>query len=146
MKCEYCDNEIPAGVSRCPSCGAVVKQVNMPQNVAPVASVQQQVAPSVVASGTPGVQVVINNAAPVSPYAPPPPIIYKTRKTFVLLGVFLGCFGIHNFYAGYAGRGVSQLLLSLILLATPVYCIPVYLWALFEIAFVTEDARAVRMI
>ena len=22
MKCEYCENEVPAGVNRCPSCGA----------------------------------------------------------------------------------------------------------------------------
>ena len=94
----------------------------------------------------PGVQVVINNAPTVTPYTPPPPIVYKKRIVFVLLGIFLGCFGFHNFYAGFAGRGVSQLLLSLLLLATPLMYFPVYIWVIFEILFVTEDARSVRMV
>ena len=25
MKCEYCDNPVPNGVTRCPSCGAAIK-------------------------------------------------------------------------------------------------------------------------
>ena len=93
-----------------------------------------------------GTQVIINNAVPVSPYAPPPPIVYRKRWIFILLGLIFGCFGIHNFYAGFAGRGTSQLLLSLILIATPLTCLPVFIWVLFEILFVTEDARAVRLI
>lgn len=27
MKCEYCDNEIPTGFVRCPSCGGTINQV-----------------------------------------------------------------------------------------------------------------------
>ena len=97
-------------------------------------------------SGPNGTQIIINNAVPVSPYAPPPPIIYRKRMTFIILGILFGCFGIHNFYIGYAGRGVSQLLLSLILFMTPLTCLPVMLWVLFEIAFITEDARSVQLI
>lgn len=153
MKCEYCDNEIPAGAVRCPACGAPVRNpapAPAAPAAVPAAAVQQGVPGATVVQGVPGgvapVQVVINNAAPVSPYAPPPPIEYKKRSTFILLGIFLGCFGIHNFYLGFAGRGVSQLLLTLILFATPLTCAPVYLWVLFEILFVREDARAVRLV
>ena len=31
-----------------------------------------------------------------------------------LLAIFLGGFGVHNFYLGYTGKAVAQLLLSLL--------------------------------
>lgn len=150
MKCEYCDNEVAAGVTHCPSCGAMLKTPVLATSTTPAAPVMNGVAAQPPAAAgvqlPPGVQVVINNAPSVTPYAPPPPIVYKKRIVFVLLGIFLGCLGFHNFYAGFAGRGVSQLLLSLVLLATPLTCFPVYIWVIFEILFVTEDARSVRMV
>src|SRR5262245_33723833 len=39
----------------------------------------------------------------------------KNRGVYIILGLFLGCLGIHNFYAGYNGRGATQLLISLVL-------------------------------
>lgn len=38
----------------------------------------------------------------------------KSRGVYIILGLFLGFFGIHNFYAGYNGRAVCQLLLTLL--------------------------------
>ena len=35
----------------------------------------------------------------------------KSRIAYVLLGLFLGVLGIHNFYAGHAGRGTGQIVL-----------------------------------
>ena len=31
-----------------------------------------------------------------------------------LLGIFLGYFGVHNFYLGYTGKAVGQLLITLL--------------------------------
>ena len=31
-----------------------------------------------------------------------------------LLGIFLGSFGVHNFYLGYTGKAVGQLLITLL--------------------------------
>jgi TM2 domain-containing membrane protein YozV len=50
-------------------------------------------------------------------YAAPPPQISsylprKSRVVFVLLAVFLGAFGVHNFYAGYVKMGVIQVCLT----------------------------------
>ena len=42
------------------------------------------------------------------PYPP------KSRITYVLLGLFLGCLGIHNFYAKRSGCGITQLLISVL--------------------------------
>ena len=31
-----------------------------------------------------------------------------------LLGIFLGAFGVHNFYLGYKGKAIAQLLITLL--------------------------------
>lgn len=38
----------------------------------------------------------------------------KSKIAAGLLGILLGCFGVHNFYLGYSGKAVAQLLLTLI--------------------------------
>lgn len=40
--------------------------------------------------------------------------IYSSRNRLVvaLLAFFVGTFGVHNFYLGYKGRGIAQLLLT----------------------------------
>lgn len=37
----------------------------------------------------------------------------KSKLTAGLLGIFLGSFGVHNFYLGYTGKAIAQILLSL---------------------------------
>ena len=64
----------------------------------------------------------------------------KTRTAFVLLGLFLGGLGIHNFYAGYTGRAVSQLLITIFTFWLIVPIIIVGIWVLIEVCVVTEDA------
>ena len=38
----------------------------------------------------------------------------KSKLAAGLLGIFLGCFGVHNFYLGNTGKAVPQLLLTVI--------------------------------
>ena len=38
----------------------------------------------------------------------------KSKIAAGLLGIFLGCFGIHNFYLGYTGKAIAQLLITLL--------------------------------
>ncbi|MGN1081257.1 MAG: NINE protein [Acutalibacteraceae bacterium] len=38
----------------------------------------------------------------------------KSKLCAGLLGIFLGCFGVHNFYLGYTGKAVAQLLITLL--------------------------------
>ncbi len=65
----------------------------------------------------------------------------KSRIAFILLALFLGGLGIHNFYAGYTNKGVIQLLITLLSCGTLgiVSCI----WAIVDICTVTEDAAGV---
>ena len=38
----------------------------------------------------------------------------KSKVAAGLLGIFLGSFGVHNFYLGYNGKAVAQLLMTLL--------------------------------
>ena len=38
----------------------------------------------------------------------------KSRVCAGLLGIFLGAFGVHNFYLGYTGKAIAQLLITLL--------------------------------
>ena len=38
----------------------------------------------------------------------------KSKIAAGLLGIFLGSFGVHNFYLGYKGKAVAQLLITIL--------------------------------
>src|SRR5450755_3986468 len=70
-------------------------------------------------------------------YHPP-----KSRVTFVLLGIFLGALGVHNFYAGYIRKAVFQLCLTLF---TCFYgSIVSWIWAVAEVCIVKQDNEGVQ--
>jgi TM2 domain-containing membrane protein YozV len=92
---------------------------------------------------------------PGSPFYRPPRC---SRIAYVLLGVFLGAFGVHNFVAGYNRRAVTQLIVSLmccLLVLTGFVCcvfLPaaagvaaMYIWAIVEVCTVSRDAEGVPM-
>ena len=118
MKCEFCGAEIPFNVNNCPSCGA------------PCKCIQQN------GSVRPGWQ-----GNPAIPGGQP-----KNRIVFIVLGLFLGCLGVHNFYAGYNGKGIAQLLITLIIGWLVVPWIAVGIWVLIEIIIVDVDANNVKMV
>lgn len=62
----------------------------------------------------------------------------KSKVAFVLLGVFLGSLGIHNFYIGRTKQGVIQLLISLLSLGTLWFVS--WIWAIVDICNINTDA------
>ena len=77
------------------------------------------------------------------PYAQPvSATTYKSRTTFIVLGIFLGALGIHNFYAGYTGRAVGQLCLTVLTLGY--LGIVSWIWAIIEICIVEKDSTGQR--
>ncbi len=72
------------------------------------------------------------------------PSLPKSRLVYILLALFLGCLGVHNFYAGYTGKGVAQLLLTL--LSVGFLSFFVFIWVIVEICTVTKDANGVPMV
>lgn len=67
--------------------------------------------------------------------------LQKNRLVYILLGVFLGCWGVHNFYAGYIKRAVTQLLLSVLLCWTFIVPAIVFVWVIIDICTVDRDAN-----
>ena len=54
----------------------------------------------------------------------------KSKIAAGLFGIFLGCFGVHNFYLGFTGKAVAQLLITVLscFILSPVSAI----WGLIE--------------
>jgi len=72
--------------------------------------------------------------------------VAKSRVVYVLLAIFLGQLGIHNFYAGYSGRGAVQLVCGIISALLVVVVIGffglfvLWVWAVIEALTVTKDS------
>lgn len=148
--CELCDRPLGEGYEGavCPMC----KQDFSDKYNAPVRHAQPQppqpdqtpfspTVSTIVNPTAPVQQVHIHHAAPMAHAAAAGYSAGKSRTAFILLGVFLGQIGIHNFYAGYSGRGLTQLLLSLLLVWTFVVPTIIWIWAIVEVCTVTTDAN-----
>ena len=57
-------------------------------------------------------------------------VTYKSKVAAGLLGIFLGCFGVHNFYLGYTTKAIIQLLLSVLSCGT--LAVVSEIWGLIE--------------
>ena len=70
----------------------------------------------------------------------------KSKLVVLLLAIFLGCYGVHNFYIGNVKNGVIQLCITLLSAFT--LSIVSWIWAIYEgwqiySGAVTEDANGV---
>lgn len=91
---------------------------------------------------------------PLDPNEPPPPpaappvydtalmVPPKSRTTYILLGVLLGFFGAHSFYAGYNKRGVIQLAITLCTLGFAAF--GTWVWAIIDICTISQDYNGVH--
>ena len=73
----------------------------------------------------------------------------KSRLVAGLLGIFLGCFGVHNFYLGYNGKAIAQLLITV--LSCFVLSGISFIWGLIEaililVGTINTDANGVKLI
>lgn len=69
---------------------------------------------------------------------PPVPADAKSKLAAGLLGIFLGSFGVHNFYLGYTSKAVTQLVLTIVGIVLSCVAVGVFLvmgigiWGLVE--------------
>ena len=121
INCPDCGKQVSTEAVACPGCGRPVKQqVGWSGTPSGVGSSHHQLSPVVV-------QTV------------------KSRGVFIILGLLLGCLGIHNFYAGYNGKGAVQLIITRLLGWVIVGFVVTAVWALIEVCTVTVDAQGNRM-
>ena len=84
--CTNCGQELEENVSFCLNCG---KEVNSSKKTQENSKVN-------------------NNANKING------VVQKSKIAAGLLAIFLGSFGVHNFYLGYTNKAVAQLLITLL--------------------------------
>lgn len=82
--CVKCGCAKGTGVSYCPNCGQPT---------------------------TPGAVACLSCGCALAPAANPDS---KSKIVAGLLGIFLGAFGVHNFYLGHTGKAIAQLLITIL--------------------------------
>jgi TM2 domain-containing membrane protein YozV len=82
--------------------------------------------------------------APLAPTAMDAYVPRKSRVVFVLLAVFLGAFGGHNFYAGYVKKAVIQLCITVFSCFAGSFVS--WIWAIVEACVVNQDDDGVAFV
>ena len=100
--CPNCGTNYDDNMMNCPNCGAPAPQMNNDQYNQQQYNQQQYQQPMGNQQYNPQFQ-----QQPMMPGA-------KSKMAAGLLGIFLGAYGVHNFYLGNAGRGVLQLILTIV--------------------------------
>ena len=101
MFCKNCGNAMDPNAAICVKCGCAT---GTGANFCP--NCGQPTAPGAFACTNCGFGLATAAAAPA--------VGAKSKLTAGLLGIFLGGFGVHNFYLGYTGKAVAQLLIALL--------------------------------
>ena len=127
INCPDCGKQVSSEAPACPSCGR------------PLAAARPAGEASFGGAGAGS-----GGTGATGPGSPAQPVFVRTAKsrgTFIVLGIFLGGFGVHNFYAGYTGKGAAQLIITLALGWLIIGFLITGIWALVEVCTVKVDAK-----
>ncbi len=153
MYCQNCSAPVAPGSTFCNACGAPVGAGNKfcgncawprdPKETAcsrcgtPLTGSASFKSAAPIPGGQPGGQYVPPGQAPQGGQPSENPAYVNvtggTQKSKVLagvLGIILGCFGVHNFYLGYTAKAVTQLLITV--LTCGIGAIGTSIWGLVE--------------
>lgn len=116
MYCKNCGNQVAPDAAVCLNCGvATGAGTNFCHNCG--------------AQTMPGAAVCTNCGVALG-NAPINNVQGKSKLAAGLLGIFLGYFGVHNFYLGNTGKAVAQLLITL--LTCGMGAVVTSIWGLIE--------------
>ncbi len=110
MFCKYCGKEIENGKEVCEECASKetkaesVNEKNVTEKVTPVTENNTTNETTSQETTTNTVNNVSSNSTPQQ----------KSKIAAGLFGIFLGSFGVHNFYLGFTGKAVAQLLITIL--------------------------------
>ncbi len=115
MFCKNCGSEMDNNAAVCVKCGVA-------------AGMGTSYCPNCGQATMPGASACTNCGVLLA--QPIPQGAQKSKIAAGLLGIFLGCLGVHNFYLGYTGKAVAQLLLTV--LSCGLLSFASWLWGLIE--------------
>ena len=169
--CKNCGNVFGEHLAVCPSCGTPVEAVPQTENTAStepeVQAQQQPYQEQAYQQQTYQQQPYQQQAYQQQPYQQQPyqqpyqqtgyqPPVYtpnvggeaKSKIAAGLLGIFLGCLGVHNFYLGFTGKAIAQLLISV--LSCGALAVVSAIWGLIEgililVGNISTDARGIPL-
>lgn len=130
MYCKNCGNQMDPDAAVCVKCGFQKGQGN-------------QFCPHCGAQTEPGAGFCVKCGVPLSASTAANSSMAKSRIAAGLLGILLGGLGVHNFYLGFTGKGIAQIVLSL-------FCGIGAIWGLIEgimilVGSINEDANGVPL-
>lgn len=121
MYCKYCGKKLEGDIEVCTECATNIKTEN------PVQEVQNN-------------NEYTNNNHNSNQNVGPIVTTRKSKLAAGLFGIFLGALGVHNFYLGYTGKAIAQLLITV--LTCGVFSFVSAIWGLIEgILILTGDIK-----
>lgn len=134
MFCKMCGKEIPEGKELCDECAVKAQNTTSTESTTNTTASENTTAQSQTVnnqnttnSNAQNATVINNSQVNNNPQA-------KSKLCAGLLGIFLGAFGVHNFYLGFTTKAVVQLLVSLVggLITCGIATVAIQIWGLVE--------------
>ena len=113
MFCKYCGKEIEEGKEVCNECASKETETKVEENVVIEEPKEETTNNETVNNETTSHTYVNTNSAETGNTNDG----NKNAKSKVgagIMGILLGAFGVHNFYLGYTGKAVAQLLITVL--------------------------------
>ena len=113
MFCKYCGKEIEDGKEVCEECASKENETKVEENVVIEEPKKENTNNETVKEETTTHTYVNTNSAATGNTNSD----NKNAKSKVgagIMGILLGAFGVHNFYLGYTGKAVAQLLITVL--------------------------------
>ena len=113
MFCKYCGKEIEDGKEVCEECASKETETKVEENVVIEEPKEETTNNETVNNETTSHTYVNTNSAETGNTNSGT----KNAKSKVgagIMGILLGAFGVHNFYLGYTGKAVAQLLITVL--------------------------------
>lgn len=111
MYCKNCGRKIEDDRELCEECEAKLKTETVNNDAQKVEVVEEVVNNNPIndnsSTNTNSANTTSNNGARVTTEQ-------KSKLAAGLFGIFLGTFGVHNFYLGFTGKAVAQLLITVL--------------------------------